>query len=483
MRGTYLTVAIWSLLCAATAFAAPARVYVVPATVEARETPDIAGKVVGTLACGDEVSVRESSGTWRRVVSTGLRSPGWVPTWTIGPSDPEEPAPESAVTRTGDVNIRTTASESAELLAVLSEKAGVTILERRGEWCKVRIAGSKLVGWAPAWSLKPGEAKAATTGAPEITKAPDFGATRYVTAEGLNLRGAPSVEADAIAILGRNTIVYPMEVAGEWVKVRVHDGPMGWVCRVYLAATPDGVSGGPATIGAVPEARGEIRQRRDVLHDNEGMTYQDAVNVRSGPGDGFAVVAMMPAGVIFRIIGQSSGWYNAVFPDGTAGWVASWLCLANDMPEDKPPDITIEGPQPQPAARPTGPAPNAIGNAIAQYARTQFGKPYIWGAESPSVGFDCSGLVWWAHRMTGISVPRVSFDQYRFGVPVPVDQMIPGDTVFFMNTYTSGASHCGIYLGNGWFIHAPGTGKRIRIQPLIERARDFGGARRLYVRR
>ena len=483
MRGACIGVAIWGLLCAATAFAAPARVYVVPATVEARETPDAGGKVVGALARGDEVSVRESSGTWRRVVAANLRSPGWVPAWTIGASDPKEPTPESAVTRTGDLNIRTESRDSAELLAVLSAGAGVTVLERRGDWCRVRIAGSRLVGWAPAWSLKPGEAKAATVGAPEVTKAPDFGATRYVTAEGLNLRDAPSVEADAVAILGRNTIVYPMEVAGEWVKVRVHDGPVGWVCRVYLAATPDGLSSGPATIGAVPEARGEIRQRRDVLHDNEGMIYQDAVNVRSGPGDGFAVVATMPAGVIFRILGQSSGWYNAVFPDGTAGWVASWLCIANDMPEDKPPEWRVEDPTPAPPPQTTGPVPNAIGNAIAQYALTQLGKPYIWSAQSPSVGFDCSGLVWWAHRMAGINVPRVSFDQYRFGVPVPVDQMIPGDTVFFMNTYTSGASHCGIYLGNGYFLHAPGTGKRVRWQPLIERARDFGGARRLYVRR
>jgi peptidoglycan DL-endopeptidase CwlO len=94
----------------------------------------------------------------------------------------------------------------------------------------------------------------------------------------------------------------------------------------------------------------------------------------------------------------------------------------------------------QPSATPAQPAAGVAGAVAA--ARSKIGSPYSSGATGPSA-FDCSGLVVWAMRQVGISVPRTSFDQYRAGTSITRSQIQPGDLVFF-NTAGAGASDVGI---------------------------------------
>jgi len=94
------------------------------------------------------------------------------------------------------------------------------------------------------------------------------------------------------------------------------------------------------------------------------------------------------------------------------------------------------------------------------------GVPYRYGGTSPSRGFDCSGLVQYAHRQAGLKVPRTTGQLYRAAIPVPRAALQPGDLVFFRIRGPRYISHVGIYLGNGEFIHAPSTGKRVSIANL-----------------
>ncbi len=464
-------------VCARAEAAAGTALYAVAPGAEVRAEPSATAEVLGSLEPGEQVRLHAEQGVWRRVSAVRLTSPGWVPAWSLAPEKPDTTAEQSLVTATGDVNVRVGPSTSAELVAVLAEGCGLAALRCSDGWTQVRISGTKLTGWVPSWSVVPGTATRASA-AVEIAPAPDRGETRYLSANSVYLREAPTIEADSLALLGKDTVVYPIDQAGEWVRVRVHEGPEGWICRAYIANTPNVSGGGPMIVGAPPETRQSVVSKLDVLQDNQGIVYQDQVSVRSGPSADFPAHATMPAGVVFEILAQQNGWFKARFPDGTEGWVASWLCIANQMPELQDPTFTVL--EPNPAPQPTGPRATEIGNYIARLAYSQIGKPYVWGAESPSVGFDCSGLLQWTHAQAGIRLPRTSFDQVKVGRWVTLDQLIPGDCVFFANTYTPGVSHCGIYAGGGYFIHAPGSGKRVRMEPLANRFSHYYGARRMY---
>ncbi|AFM40703.1 cell wall-associated hydrolase, invasion-associated protein [Desulfosporosinus acidiphilus SJ4] len=106
------------------------------------------------------------------------------------------------------------------------------------------------------------------------------------------------------------------------------------------------------------------------------------------------------------------------------------------------------------------------------------GTPYVFGGSSRS-GFDCSGFTKYVYANSGISLPRTSYAQFASGNPVSKNDLRPGDLVFF-TTYTSGASHVGIYMGGGRFIHASNPNSGIEVSSLSDSfyASRYLGARR-----
>lgn len=112
--------------------------------------------------------------------------------------------------------------------------------------------------------------------------------------------------------------------------------------------------------------------------------------------------------------------------------------------------------------------------SVVETALLYLGVPYVWGGEDPDIGFDCSGLVRYVYLQHGIELPHYSGYQFKMGKEVGIDELQPGDLVFFGNP----VHHVGIYVGNGYFIHAPQTGDFVKLTPLSSR-NDFAGARRI----
>jgi murein DD-endopeptidase len=121
------------------------------------------------------------------------------------------------------------------------------------------------------------------------------------------------------------------------------------------------------------------------------------------------------------------------------------------------------------------PPPVASGTLIAREAARFIGVPYRYGGDSPR-GFDCSGLVYYVHRQLGISVPRTAEEQWRYARRTR--RALPGDLVFFRPPKYK--IHVGIYLGDGRFVHAPATGKRVRIDSLASWRRYYLGTGRFW---
>jgi cell wall-associated NlpC family hydrolase len=172
----------------------------------------------------------------------------------------------------------------------------------------------------------------------------------------------------------------------------------------------------------------------------------------------------------------------------TTGGVPRPFPVATRSPETTAvPSDRVNGPtDPQAGVAPAAPGelpahpvdPDSI-DGVIQTALTFLGVPYRNGGSDPS-GFDCSGFVQYVFAQHGTSLPREVRTQYQQGQTITLDEVRPGDLVFF-ETVSRGASHVGLALGNGHFVHAPSSRGVIRVEPYTASywARRFVGARRL----
>lgn len=168
--------------------------------------------------------------------------------------------------------------------------------------------------------------------------------------------------------------------------------------------------------------------------------------------------------------------------------------LAALLPTTPPAPGAVPAPSPVPvlaasALRPVPAAlsaPAAVGGRLAPAAAAapargvramsaamgKIGSPYRWGAAGPRA-FDCSGLVYWAYKQQGMTLPRSSRAMSGVGTPVSKANLRPGDLVFFYRP----VSHVAIYIGKGMVVHASTAGKPVKTARLD--SMPFSGARRL----
>jgi len=120
----------------------------------------------------------------------------------------------------------------------------------------------------------------------------------------------------------------------------------------------------------------------------------------------------------------------------------------------------------------------ALAMTLTRNAMRFLGVPYVFGGTS-ATGFDCSGYVQHVFAMLGYHIPRTADAQYDAGKRVTAKTMAPGDLVFFQ-TYASGPSHVGIYLGNDRFVHASSS-RGVTVSSLHESywSARYLGAKRL----
>jgi cell wall-associated NlpC family hydrolase len=108
-------------------------------------------------------------------------------------------------------------------------------------------------------------------------------------------------------------------------------------------------------------------------------------------------------------------------------------------------------------------APRPEASIAVNAALSQLGVPYVWAGASPSQGFDCSGLMYWAWGQAGRRIPRPADYQRDDAIPISYDDLQPGDLVF----YGEPVSHVAMYIGGDQIVDAPQTGEYVEIKTMF----------------
>lgn len=204
---------------------------------------------------------------------------------------------------------------------------------------------------------------------------------------------------------------------------------------------------------------------------SKGRVTASALNVRSMPTTDSSIVGVLPNENEVIIVSQEGDWLK-IYYNGQYAYVhASYVLITQTNIEYQLPQAQTITTSPSAVPNPTGVIPSYAGSqvpgeAVVELCKQYLGVPYVYGGMSPS-GFDCSGLVKYCYSLMGVNLNRVACDQALNGIAVSVDAMLPGDIICFSSDIGgSYIGHVGIYVGNGYFIHAPRTGKNVEIVPL-----------------
>ena len=121
---------------------------------------------------------------------------------------------------------------------------------------------------------------------------------------------------------------------------------------------------------------------------------------------------------------------------------------------------------------------NAVlrGRVAILVAKRYAGIPYRAGGTTPRTGFDCSGYTKYVYSQMGITIPRVSRDQYRWTRHISIKQAVPGDLIFFHSS-SGRVYHAAIYAGHGYIWHSPHTGSRVKLERIWTSAYYVGRVR------
>ena len=279
---------------------------------------------------------------------------------------------------------------------------------------------------------------------------------------GLRLRAKPSTSAEInpTAHYGDNVVI--IRKSDDWYLVN-YNLHIGYMHADYLTV-----------------------KERENIELGKGSIDPSLVNLRRGPSTSTSMIDQLSAGEEVEIFGFNCGWYKVRYED-QIGYIRSDLVTLLEKPatntglaatsaagstgnstasssSSSSSASSSSGSSASSSSSSTNSASSSdLGQRIATYAQQFVGYPYVYGGSSPS-GFDCSGFMQYLFAQFGISINRTATAQLADGYYVAYEDLRPGDIIYF--GYGSTASHVGMYIGNGQFVHAENSSTGVVITDL-----------------
>ena len=229
--------------------------------------------------------------------------------------------------------------------------------------------------------------------------------------------------------------------------------------------------------------------------EKTGYISEEYVNVRSGPSTEDKVIKILTLNSEVTITGEEGDWYK-VKSGEDEGYISKEFVSdtektvsrsaeprttsENSLNKTNKDEQVVEETNKNNEETSHTNSTTTKGEEVVAYAKQYLGCPYVYGAAG-SKSFDCSGFTMYVYKHFGINLPHGATSQSRYGTKVSKNNLRAGDIIFLTDYETGvGIGHCGIYIGDGNFIHASTTGYKVRISSLdVEYAGRFYSAIRL----
>lgn len=404
-------------------------------------------------------------------------------------------------------NLRETADENSKILEQFSINEEVEIIEKQGDWYKVKAKG--MTGYLRQDLLKIENEEQQTQNQSnniEENKANQEDAKKEETnnevidtqekklelgkqkiAEDTKLKIVPVINATDIVEVKKDEEVTVTEIINDWACVETGN-TKGWIRKEKLQTEDKNEQ------TAQPVAEGTTTQTTiKTLYTNS-----ETVNLRKEANTTSEVLAALTLNTSVEVVSEENGW-SKVKVSGKEGYISSSLLSAQKQETSRSMTTTRKNttseqststkstttteakatttPAPATTATTTAPAASGKGSSVVAAANQYIGCRYVYGGTTPS-GFDCSGFTSYIYKKFGVSLNRTAAGQYSNGVAVSRSQLQPGDLVMFGK---SGINHVGIYAGGGRIVHAANSSRGVTTDSINSGYynKNYVGARRI----
>lgn len=397
-------------------------------------------------------------------------------------------------------NLRETADTNSKILKLLGQDQEVTIIEKEGEWYKVKALGitgylrqdiitldeseqntTSQTSTEPTTSAEQ-EKPATQENKPNETEKPEENAvnenqnkdekTKKV-AEDTKLKIVPAINATETVEVKKDQEVTIIEKINGWICVEVNQ-VKGWIREEKLKSEEKEQPSNDTQVSN-PE------QPLKTLYVNT-----ETVNLRQQASTESEIVERLKLNTTVEVCEELEGWYK-VKVDGKDGYISA--SLLSDRKQEvttsrssttsrKEKNTNTNQTVQEPAQTTnTNTEVSKKGSTVVQTATNYIGSRYVYGASGPN-SFDCSGFTSYIYRQHGVSLNRTAAGQYSNGTAVARSDLQPGDLIMFGK---SGINHVAIYIGGGNIVHAANPKRGVTIDTINSGYynNNYVGARRV----
>lgn len=438
-----------------------------------RKTPESFGEVIGRLQSGGACEIVDTSTDgWYKISSggvTGYVSSQYVYTGEKAKEAAAENVKERAVITADKLNIRSEASETAEIVGQALKGERYLVREISGDWIRIEDGYISAAYADVRYALN--EARKQDMRTTVLNLYDNLGVSNVTNY--LNVREKPSESGKIIAKLPSNAGCDVLETTDDgWYKIR--SGKITGYVKAEFILTGQ-------------EAKDKAMQVAKLM----AFTTTDGVNVRKEPNTSSSIWTQLAKNEHYIVADQQDGWVEIELDDTTAYISSDLVEVRYGLDEAIPYTPVVEtkstagtgknngktngGTSTKPSAGSQsgsktndGAAGSNAGSVsskraqIANYAVQFVGNPYVWGGTSLTNGADCSGFTMSVMAHFGVSLPHSSSAQSGCGKSITSSQMRPGDLVFYAGS-GGGINHVAIYIGNGQVCHASSAKTGIKI--------------------